>query len=395
MGRILTRVSDWQRPTADLQRRICNTMNSGINVSFCKTMITMADIAVKAGVSRSAVSLVLNGKTSVHIADSTRQRILETAVELGYRTNQLARSVASGKTKMIGYLVNEPNYEPHWNTVVGALSEAEKLGYTLKVMSVTGETLEERVRQCVELRLSGLIVRIFGDRTRLYEEANLAKLPLVLVDESIEQPFGTRVAADDAAGIGRALDHLTALGHSRIGFISSGFPRFHRGNGDSADIGTARERLFVRAMCERGLPLPANYIAHEIMAVFGSAAEAPDNISTAIAATRELLAHPAGRPTAILCWRDETAMVAIGACRAAGLRVPQDISVVGFSDVQNARFFDPPLSTVKSPWNEMGCVAIQQICQGTFEELSLHSRAHFIATGFVARQSTGPAPADG
>lgn len=355
-------------------------------------MITMTDIATKVGVSRSAVSLVLNGNTNVHIADATRQRIVETASELGYRTNQLARSVASGKTKMIGYLVNEPNYEPHWNTVVGALNEAEKLGFTLKVMSVTGETLEERVRQCVELRLSGLIVRIFGDRTRLYEEAHRAHIPIVLVDESIEQPFGTRVAADDAAGIDAALEHLTGLGHTRIGFISSGFPQFYKGSGDSGDIGTARERLFANALKKRGLALPEGYVTHETMAVFGPYSDAPDNTNSPIAATHALLNHPAQRPTAILCWRDETAMAAIRACREVGLRVPQDISIVGFSDIQSTRFSDPPLSTVKSPWDEMGRVAMRQLCECTFEELSLHPVVHFIPTDFVARQSTGPAP---
>src|SRR5215213_1401688 len=98
-------------------------------------MVTMTDIALKAGVSRTAVSHVLGGShlESVRTSEATRQRILEAAEELGYRPNQLARAVALGKTRMIGYLVDEPRYEPYWNLIVGALETAEELGFTLKL----------------------------------------------------------------------------------------------------------------------------------------------------------------------------------------------------------------------------------------------------------------------
>src|SRR4028119_577996 len=102
-------------------------------------MATMSQIAEKAGVSRTAVSFVLNGKLgeNVRVADETQRRILEAAEDLGYRPNQLARAVALGRTRMIGYLVDEPRYEPYWKIMVGALEAADEFGLTLKLLPVS------------------------------------------------------------------------------------------------------------------------------------------------------------------------------------------------------------------------------------------------------------------
>ena len=352
-------------------------------------MITMSNIAEKAGVSRSAVSLVLNNRPDSRIPEATRQRIIETALEMGYRTNQLARSVASGKTRMIGYLVSEPNYEPSWKIIMGALAEAEALGFTLKVLSVTSETFVERVRQCIELRLGGIVAALIGGYEVVFEEANRAQIPVAVVDPGIAQSSGITVLADDEVGLNAAIEHLLTLGHTRIGFISSAFPRLY---GNIDDIGTAREKLFVRLMQKHNLSVPEGFIAHEAMDVFGSRVEEEANLQPAIAATQLLLAHPAGRPTAICCWRDETAMVAIRTCVAAGLRVPEDISVVGFSDLSAARFFMPPLSTVQSPWNELGHLAVRQLCQRIEDEFTIRPTTHLVPSHFIARQSSGAAP---
>lgn len=351
-------------------------------------MITMTDIAEKAGVSRSAVSFVLNNRPNSGIPQGTRQRIIEAAMEMGYRPNQLARAVASGKTRMIGYLVSEPNYEPSWKTIMGALAEAEELGFTLKVLSITRETFVERVRQCVELRLGGIVASLTGGHQVVFEETNRAQIPLAIVDAGIAQPFGATVLADDAIGLDAAIEHLLDLGHQRIGFISSGFPQIFGGGGD---IGTARERLFSRAMQKHGLSLPAGYVTHETMAVFGPQVDTEANLRPAIEATQSLLSHGQGRPTAICCWRDETAMVAIRACVEAGLRVPEDISVVGFSDLSASRFFRPALSTVQSPWDALGRMAVRQLCH-RMDEFSPDPTTHRVPSHFVARQSSGPAP---
>lgn len=354
-------------------------------------MVTMTDIATKAGVSRTAVSHVLGDRQqeNIRIPDGTRQRILDVAHDLGYRPNELARAVASGRSRMIGYLVEEPRYEPYWNTIVGALGEAEELGFTMKVLSVTRATLAERVRQCIELRLGGLIVRINNDKDLIFEEASRAKVPVVTVDESVSQPFGSRVAADDAPGCHGVIDHLMQLGHKRIGFISSGFPQL---NHSAGDIGSVREGLFRREMAARGLAIPNGFITREVVTIYGNADQQTIDDASAVAAVDELLSHPVACPTAIFCWRDETALLAMRRCRQRGLRVPEDISVIGFSDISAARLCDPPLSTVKSPWEKMGRTAMQQLTARMDEEFSPAPRAYLVPSEFVARQSSGPAP---
>lgn len=355
-------------------------------------MVTMTDIAQKAGVSRSAVSHVLNRRhdENVRIPDLTRERILEAARELGYRPNELARSVASGKSRMIGYLVAEPRYEPYWNTIMGSLAEAETMGYTLKVFSVAEATVIERIQQCIALRLSGLIMRLDYDKGPIFQEANGARIPVIAVDESVPQPFGTRVAADDAPGCQEAVAHLVGLGHRRIGFISSGFPQIHRGR---ADIGSAREALFRQVMAAHGLEIPEGYVTYESMMVYSGETNARLNPASAQEAVNTLLGHPSGRPTAIFCWRDETAMVAARTCRLHGLRVPEDISLIGFSDISTAQLFDPPLSTVQSPWDEMGRTAVRQLMSALSADFDPSPRSCLLSTRFVARESSGPAPA--
>lgn len=357
-------------------------------------MITMSDVASRAGVSRTAVSSVLNEGSlpSVRIAPETRQRILEAAEELGYRPNQLARAVARGKTRMIGFLVDEPRYEPYWKIMVGALEAAEELGLSLKLLSVSGHTLAERVRQCTELRLGGIIARVAGDKTLLFEEANGARMPVVTVDEGIAQPFGTRITSDDAVGIGQVLEHLTQLGHRKIAFIGSGFPQLFPTPERVGDIGTAREELFRQEMAARGIELPRGYITRDTVMVYGRDAELALEDASARDATSTSLAHASGRPTAIFCWRDETALLAMRECRRHGLRVPEDISIVGFSDISAARLSEPPLSTVKTPLESIGRLAVQVLAQRMDEDFDPTPATHLVPATFVARASSGPAP---
>lgn len=349
----------------------------------------MSDIAAKVGVSRATVSFVLNGRQdeNIRIPEATRQRILEATEELGYRPNQLAQSVASGKTRMIGYFVEEPRYEPYWATIIGALGQAEEMGFTLKVLSVNRNTLEERLRQAVGLRLGGLIVRFNSNKAAIFEEANRAKIPVVTVDEGIAQPFGSLVAADDETGSRQAINHLIGLGHRKIAFISSGFPKI---NSQSEDIGSAREQLFRQVMAQKQLDIPEGYVTYDSMSVYGG--EVKDNIDTRTVyqATFDLLNHASGAPTAIFCWRDETAMIAVRACQERGLRVPEDISIVGFSDISAARFFNPALSTVQMPWEEIGRTAVDRLIYRLGRDFDPTPDTHLVPTTFIARHSSGP-----
>ncbi|HEX5323972.1 MAG TPA: LacI family DNA-binding transcriptional regulator [Capsulimonadaceae bacterium] len=345
----------------------------------------MVSIAARLGLSRATVAHVLNGRaTEQRIRPETQSRVLDMARELGYRPNALARSVRSGKSRMIGYLVSEPRYEPYWNTLIGALAEAEHEGFTLKVLSASCETFADRIRQCIELRLGGLIVRVDLDKSALFTEASRAGIPVVTVDEGVPQPYGIRVSAADALGCKAAISHLVELGHCKIGFVSSGF------GGPSPQNVPPREALFLQEMASRKLDVLAGYVTRETMLVYGHGSKAVHDTATGLAATDALLDHAAGQPTAIFCWRDEAALVAIQACHRRGLRVPENVSIVGFSDISAAWLCDPPLTTCVSPWEEMGRTAVRQLVAAIGQEFDPSPREILIPSGLVIRKSSGP-----
>src|SRR5688572_27581316 len=122
-------------------------------------MITITDIAAKAGVSRATVSYVLNEhNTSVRISDATRQRVLEAAEVLGYRRNELARAMITGKNRMLGFWVMHANREPVVRVLSGAMKEADESGYFIQMLGFENSTLDHRiVERCIEWRLAGII----------------------------------------------------------------------------------------------------------------------------------------------------------------------------------------------------------------------------------------------
>lgn len=362
-------------------------LNSDLK-SHSQGNVTLKDVAERAGVGKISVSVVLNGaKSGTGVSAATRERILQAAQELGYRPNGLARAVSSGKTHVISYLVANPPYEPYWRTVLGAIEEAEAHGYMLKVMSATPETLKERVRQCVELRVAGIVARYHHQDglDYLYEEANRYNIPVVAVDEGNPQPQGLRVMADDAYGCRLAVEHLVSLGHERILFIS-----MFAGREDAIPGGVigVRERAFWAEMQKRGLPVDKFSVAR-IPEEFD-----PKSTRQGMEAIKRVLKQSPQKPTAIFAYVDIAAITAIRACRSQGLRVPEDVSVVGFSNFAFTEWSDPPLTTVASPWAEMGRYSIKHILERVSNEPSTQNKTntqapvHYIAPSFVVREST-------
>ncbi len=350
--------------------------------------VTAAMVAAKAGLSRATVTHVLNGRAAeMQIRPETQQRVLQAARELGYRANALARSVRTGKSGMIGYIVDDVHYEPYWHTLVGAMAEAEQEGFTMKVLTATAETFAERIKQCMELRLEGLLLRVVLDKRPLYDEANRAGIAVVTVDDWVVQPYGIRVSADDSKGCCEALEHLIELGHRKIAFISSGF------ESQPTEGILDREGLFLREMESRGLEVPEGYIARERMYVYGRGKQEVHDASSGLAAAEALLNHPAGRPTAIFCWRDEAALVAMQACQRRGIRVPEEISIVGFSDLSAAWLSSPPLTTCASPWEEMGQTAMRELMRSLKEGFNPTPQEILLPSSLIVRESTGRVPA--
>lgn len=342
-------------------------------------MITMRDVADKAGVSRSTVSFVLNNRAREDgtISDETRLRVLEVASELGYRRNELARAVSAGKSRMIGLLTHQSAYEPVARVLEGALIEAENYGYTLKVLRMQRDDVrEDDIRRCVELRLAGVIVMYNEEVSspHLHQQLLDYNIPVAIVDNTLKGNWEVRVLSDDREGCRLAIEHLASLGHRRIACIS-GAPHI-----PSAVI---RAEAYREAMTNLGLAVPANYV------VWGGW-----EIELARIAVQQLLQmSEAERPTAIFCAGDLIAAVAMREARKAGLRVPEQLSVVGYANFQMAEITDPPLTTVVQPFEEMGRVAVRHLL-GWHECKQKNETVEVVSTRLVVRESTAPAPTE-
>jgi len=340
-------------------------------------MKTMRDIAQEAGVSRTTVSFVLNGpnEQSMRIAEDTRRRVLEVAAAMGYKRNDLVRAVVSGKSRMLGFLGFSARFESAARMLESALDEAESHGYTIKVLRLQEEPLgQATIEQCVQLRLAGVIALFPGERNlaSLQREMLRYEIPFAALDSSLPSSSGIRVVSDDAPGVESAVEHLFNLGHRRITFLS--------GSPDSP-LSIIREAGYKNAMKRFGLE---SDIEHTFWKPEGEK----------IAITR-FLQRPEGHPTAILCWDDKVAMVVMRTLRAQGLRVPDDVSVVGFADLTVAELCDPPLTTVAQPFEAMGQSVVRQLI-GRIENKQGVSMAEpfeeLLPTRLIVRQSTGPVP---
>lgn len=343
-------------------------------------MITISDVAAKAGVSRATVSYVLNDRnTAVRISDDTRQRVREAASHLGYRRNELARAVITGKNRMLGFWVMQSNREPVIRVLSGAMKEADERGYFIKMLGFDNGTVGSRIiEQCVEWRLSGIIAIHAPESTvaTLHPQFIGSKIPIVAVD-SQQPPAGiVNVASASDSGVRSVIEHLVGLGHRKIVFVA--------GEPDESDtISSLRASAYSKAMQELGMGRYEK-VVHGRWEV-----EATERV------VRNLLkpGSKANRPTAIACSSDHMAMVTVRTASQMGIGVPQDLSVTGFDDLSCAALYNPALTTVAQSFEEMGRIAVQQLLGRIEQKADNTDGTHqeLLPTHLVVRRSTGPA----
>lgn len=311
-------------------------------------MIRMRDIAEQAGVSQSTVSFVLNGRhEAVRISEQTRQRVLKAADDLGYRTNQVARAVRTGNTRMVGIVGGELAMEQVGTMLGGVLEELDICDYTLKILSLGrgDDSVTPVIQRCAELRLMGVIAMHLPlpMLQEFREEALRYSYPLVLLDSRVPETDLHQIVSDDAGGIAQVVRHLAELGHTRIALL----------NGEAiSTLAQGREAAFRSTMMSLGLE------AHDHLIRSGDFGFQEVNHHVAL----DLLRLPRGqRPTAIVSVSDRIALMVLHAAHQLGLSVPHDVSLTGFSDFSAARFSWPPLTTVAQPFEEMGRAAARHL----------------------------------
>jgi LacI family transcriptional regulator len=306
--------------------------------------VSMADVAARAGVSVSTVSLVLNDVPGKRILPDTRDRVRHAAGELGYVVNGLARSLRLQHSPVIGFISDEVLTTPFAvGMVLGALETASRLGWTVMMTNTGVDRAAEaaEIRALVERQVATfLYVRMYHHQGVVIP-ASLAGYPTVLVDGSCSDPQIASVVPDDAGGGAAAARELIDHGHTRIAFIN---------NAD--DIPAARERLagFESELRRAGLAMESQYL------VTGRS-----DATAGLDGGRRLLDLPEP-PSAIFCFNDRVAMGVYQAAHERRLEIPEDLSIIGFDNQTGvADSLVPGLTTVALPHYEMGAWAVQTL----------------------------------
>ena len=305
--------------------------------------IGIRDVAREAGVSVTTVSHILNNKASARASDETRARVRATAARLGYGPNRMARSLRMQRSEMIGLLSEDIATTPHAGRIIlGAQDAARAEGLTIVLINTT-QTQTDTDRDIAALlrqQVDGILYATMYHRALELPE-QLSEIPTVLID--VEDLSGrlTGVVPDEIGGARNAVQELIDHGHRRIGFVTN-----------IEDVPATRGRL-----AGYRETLEASGIAFDGSLVAARASETQGGYEAAL----EVLSTE-GPPTALFCYNDRMAMGAYRAAAELGLRIPADLSVVGFDNqeiVADGLF--PSLTTVALPHYEMGQWAMKRL----------------------------------
>jgi LacI family transcriptional regulator len=330
--------------------------------------VSIRDVAKRAGVSIATVSRAVNHVPSVD--PDLAKRVWKAIEEVGYLPNTQARALVSGRSRMLGLIVSEIT-NPFFPELVREFDNlAVAQGYEVLIGSTNYDAArtESLFRRMLQRNVDGVAVMTFGIEEELVQKLVEREFPLVFVDAGPALPNIRVLKVDYGEGIRQGVQHLAALGHRHMAFISG--PLRLRS-------AVARRDAFLKSMAEIGLEVRAEEIV-----------EGDHTMEGGRAAMERLLAR-GHLPTAVMCSNDQTAIGVLHALYRTPQRVPQEISVVGFDDIHLAQFVLPPLTTVQMSCRELAAAAIEALCAGIEPDHPQKNQTEWqIPTRLVVRQST-------
>lgn len=326
--------------------------------------VTLKDIAERAGVSRSTVSRALNGQG--RMKEATRNYIKSIAAEMGYMPNFLAQSLHETTTKMIGVVITAVSDPFTWELIEGIEQTADSAGYTifLGMSNFDPEKEMDTILKFYQRRVDGIVVQTahvlnFND-PRLHN----IDVPIVLINDEANLNIYNNVTIDSRIEVKKAVDYLFSIGHTKIGYI-----------GSSMRLNSNRQRLagYRAAHTAHGLQINESYIFSIPMM---SDYEIGQRILDRVLDTNV---------TAVFCYNDTIALGLMNACRERNISVPDDLSVIGFDNIDQASQFYPSLSTIHQPKFELGRAAMQLIQDNPQQVIN-----HVLDCQLIVRDSTKP-----
>ncbi len=335
-----------------------------------KSKITIHDVAEEAGVSFGTVSRVINN--DVHVKKETREKVWDVVKKLNYVANRQARSLAGGKTNSIGVLVPDMGTGYIGEIVRGIDAELSMADMDLIVYTTHRTPTKEAnyVANLASGMVDGLLLVLPREPQNLIETMKEPRFPFVLIDHRGNDEDCPAVGATNWSGGYNATEYLIELGHKRIGHITG-----------SMDLGCAVDRLAGYKSA-----LKTYHLAQAPELIYEGDFAQTDGYEGALA-----LLDLSDPPTAIFAANDVTAMGVMDAVRVRGLRVPQDISIVGFDDIPQASLIRPSLTTINQPLEKMGRVATQILLSMLEGAESKETRIE-LPTHLVIRESCAKSP---
>jgi LacI family transcriptional regulator len=333
-------------------------------------VFTLEDVARKAGVSRSTVSRVVNKHPNVR--DDVRERVLAVIKKTGYHPNAAARSLVSQRSEVLGLVlprsVQSFFADPYFPRLTQGIAQAcNQNNYTLALFLFGTKEDEERLYPRISRRglLDGIIVQSAQMGEELILRLAQENIPLVMQGRPAHVANVSYVDVDNVTAAHMAVSHLLGLGYQRVGTITGPL---------DTTVGLDRLEGYRKALTERGMEVDDNLIV-----------EADFTEVSGYQALQRLL--PA-RPRAVFVASDTMALGAMRAIREAGLKVPNDVAIVGFDDLPPAIMIEPPLTTVRQPVHQLGMTAVATLLD-IIENGVEPTRRIILNTELIVRDSCG------
>jgi LacI family repressor for deo operon, udp, cdd, tsx, nupC, and nupG len=341
-----------------------------------KNQSIQIEIAERAGVSQTLVSFVINNneKQLARMKPETIDRVRKAASEMGYYRNELFAAMRRDQSRFIAVLARNVSME-YYARVLGEIMDAtEQLGYTQKIFKLCNfDRVEHVVRRIQEYRIpGGILVAVPGPiAKKFHDDLNTPDFKTLLIDSDPESTTtGVPISVDNNQAMEQAVSHLAALGHTRIAYV---------GPGDDGYFHVLRKNAFLSAIRKAGFP----YTSSEPIAIDWDMSDKNKSLTQA-------LKHR-NRPTAIVCYSDLAAMIVYHAARALSLRIPEDLSVLGFDDDDFTPLMSPPLTTFRQDLSVIRDTYVPELIDCIELDKPLNRRKRrLVPFHLIKRSSTGP-----
>ncbi|MBN1385021.1 MAG: LacI family DNA-binding transcriptional regulator [Elusimicrobia bacterium] len=345
---------------------------------------TMLDVAKKAGVSQSCVSFVLNGRFLDRISKKSQGKVRKAAKELNYRLNSFGRGLSKGITKNIGFIYESSQAylfsDPYCSSVFQGIEQEVKLNrYGLLFSTI--DFPAKFLPPMIEMHTVDGIVFLSAKSRKVIRNMQQFSIPHILIDPFIKGGSSTTIVIDNEGGVYKAVRYLIALGHRRIGFILGYYA-------DIEESQSFRERLqgYKKCLKDSNIGFDEKLVQKVLYRPDGSNQD--DTDFPCGYEGMEKLIRLSSPPTAVIACNDKTAIGALYAAQEKGLKVPDDISIIGFDDIDMGIRTNPPLTTIHVPKEDMGRQAVKYLMEWINNQ-KIPKKKIVVETKLVVRMSTG------